>query len=80
VVYGSLTTAIVVMLSFEIGATLLLLGAQVIAVYENIEIPQPERPPVRIKSYLGQKLASLVKPVPSKVKGPRPQAKRKQPK
>jgi YihY family inner membrane protein len=36
VVYGSLTTAIVVLLSFEIGATLLLLGAQVIAEYERI--------------------------------------------
>ncbi len=37
VVYGSLTTAIVVLLSFEIGATLLLLGAQVISEYERIE-------------------------------------------
>jgi YihY family inner membrane protein len=37
VVYGSLTTAIVVLLSFEIGATLLLLGAQVIAEYERLE-------------------------------------------
>ena len=36
VVYGSLTTAIVVLLSFEIAATLLLLGAQVIAEYEQI--------------------------------------------
>jgi membrane protein len=36
VVYGSLTTSIVVLLSFEIGATLLLLGAQVIAEYERI--------------------------------------------
>lgn len=36
VVYGSLTTAIVVLLSLEIGATLLLLGAQVIAEYERI--------------------------------------------
>lgn len=37
VVYGSLTTAIVVLLSFEIAATLLLLGAQVIAEYERLE-------------------------------------------
>ena len=37
VVYGSLTSAIVVLLSFEIGATLLLLGAQVIAEYEHPE-------------------------------------------
>ncbi len=36
VVYGSLTTAIVVLLSFEIAATLLLVGAQVIAEYEKI--------------------------------------------
>jgi YihY family inner membrane protein len=37
VVYGSLTTAIIVLLSFEMGATLLLLGAQVIAEYERIK-------------------------------------------
>jgi YihY family inner membrane protein len=36
VVYGSLTTAIAVLLSLEIGATLLLLGAQVIAEYERL--------------------------------------------
>jgi uncharacterized BrkB/YihY/UPF0761 family membrane protein len=36
VVYGSLTTAIVVLLSLEIAATLLLLGAQVISEYERI--------------------------------------------
>ena len=35
-VYGSLTTAIAVMLSLEIAATLLLLGAQVIAEYERL--------------------------------------------
>lgn len=35
VVYGSLTTAIVVLLSLEVAATLLLLGAQVIAEYER---------------------------------------------
>src|SRR5450759_3435962 len=38
VVYGSLTTAIIVLLSLEVAATLLLLGAQVIAEYERIEI------------------------------------------
>jgi membrane protein len=37
VVYGSLTTAIVVLLSLEILATLLLLGAQVISEYERME-------------------------------------------
>ncbi len=36
IVYGSLTTAIIVLLSFEIAATLLLVGAQVIAEYERI--------------------------------------------
>jgi len=49
VVYGSLTTAIVVLLSLEIAATLLLFGAQVISEYERIEtgrvesVPQPFR-------------------------------------
>ena len=46
VVYGSLTTAILVLLSAEIGAILFLLGAQVIAEYERIQrqpadMPQP---------------------------------------
>jgi YihY family inner membrane protein len=36
VVYGSMSTAIVVMFSLEIGAGLLLLGAQVIAEYERV--------------------------------------------
>ncbi|HJP98722.1 MAG TPA: YihY/virulence factor BrkB family protein [Rhodanobacteraceae bacterium] len=36
VVYGSFTSVIVVLLSFEIAATLLLLGAQVIAEYERL--------------------------------------------
>jgi len=40
VVYGSLTTAIVVLFSLELGATLLLLGAQVISEYERIGLPQ----------------------------------------
>jgi membrane protein len=45
VVYGSLTTAIVVLFSLEIGATLLLLGAQVISEYERIgHAPQPDPP------------------------------------
>lgn len=35
-VYGSLTTAIVVLLSLELAATLLLFGAQVIAEYERV--------------------------------------------
>jgi uncharacterized BrkB/YihY/UPF0761 family membrane protein len=37
VVYGSLTTAIVVLLSLELAAALLLLGAQVISEYERLE-------------------------------------------
>jgi len=40
-VYGSLTTAIVVLLSLEIAAALLLLGAQVISEYERIERVTP---------------------------------------
>jgi len=36
IVYGSLTTAIVVLLSLEIAATLLLFGAQVISEYERL--------------------------------------------
>lgn len=39
VVYGSLATAIVVLLSLEIGATLLLFGAQVISEYERLARP-----------------------------------------
>ena len=37
VVYGSLTTAIAVLLSLELAATLLLLGAQVISEYERLD-------------------------------------------
>jgi YihY family inner membrane protein len=37
VVYGSLTTAIVVLFSLEVAATLLLFGAQVISEYERID-------------------------------------------
>ena len=45
VVYGSLTTAIVVLLSLEIGATALLLGAQVISEYERVgRGERPARP------------------------------------
>ncbi len=46
VVYGSLTTAIVVLLSLEIAAALLLFGAQVISEYERIGRgdEQPPRP------------------------------------
>jgi membrane protein len=44
VVYGSLATAIVVLLSLEIAATLLLLGAQVISEYERIDRPPQAEP------------------------------------
>lgn len=43
VVYGSLTTAIVVLISLDAGAALLLLGAQVIAEYERIEVGEAAR-------------------------------------
>lgn len=45
VVYGSLTTAIVVLLSLEIAATLLLFGAQVIAEYERVDEEDLHRTP-----------------------------------
>ncbi|TFW35687.1 YihY/virulence factor BrkB family protein [Massilia horti] len=45
VVYGSMTTAIVVMFSLEIGATLLLFGAQVIAEYERVGSDHPDHEP-----------------------------------
>ena len=44
VVYGSMTTAIAVMLSVEIGAIVLLLGAQVIAEFERIGRQPIDRP------------------------------------
>lgn len=37
VIYGSLATTIIILLSFEFGAIILLLGAQVIAEYERID-------------------------------------------
>jgi membrane protein len=43
VVYGSLTTAIVVLLSLEIAATLLLFGAQVISEYERLDSGRASR-------------------------------------
>ena len=45
-VYGSLTTAIAVLLSLEVGAALLLLGAQVISEYERWNtVPGAQPPP-----------------------------------
>ena len=64
ILYGSLTTAIVVLLSLEIAATLLLLGAQVIAEYERIGIAPPDAQAEGIPYRLGR-------PEPA---GPRPVA------
>jgi membrane protein len=49
-VYGSLTTSIAVMLSVELGAIVLLLGAQVIAEYERIGHQPIERTPAPMKA------------------------------
>jgi len=51
VVYGSMTTAIVVLLSLEIAATLLLLGAQVIAEYENSGTKRQDRAPRPLQTH-----------------------------
>ena len=45
VVYGSMTTAIVVMFSLEIGAILLLFGAQVISEYERVGRNEQDQEP-----------------------------------
>ena len=50
VVYGSLTTAIIVLLSLEVAATLLLLGAQVIAEYERVEILDVPKEPTPMRT------------------------------
>ncbi len=52
VVYGSLTTAIVVLLSLEVAATLLLLGAQVISEYERVGAGKAEREPGEFRTAL----------------------------
>ena len=50
VVYGSLTTAIAVLLSVEIAAIILLLGAQVIAEYERVGREPVETPPIPMRT------------------------------
>jgi membrane protein len=50
VVYGSLTTAIAVLLSLDIAATLLLLGAQVISEYERIGTGNDDTPPKPLRT------------------------------
>ena len=57
VVYGSLTTAIAVLLSAEIGAIVLLLGAQVIAEYERVGRLQPPRAAVGLHTVTPPKLS-----------------------
>ncbi len=49
-VYGSLTTAIAVLLSLELAATLLLLGAQVISEYERLANEALDTPPEPFKT------------------------------
>jgi len=48
VVYGSLATVVVVLLSLQIAATLVLLGAQVIAEYEKIGQGEAQGPPAAL--------------------------------
>jgi YihY family inner membrane protein len=50
VVYGSLTTSIVVLLSLEIAATLLLLGAQVISEFERVGVVDPKKEPTPFRT------------------------------
>jgi membrane protein len=54
-VYGSLTTSIVILLSLELAAIVLLLGAQVIAEYERLERPgrKAEPKPFRTENAAG---------------------------
>ena len=49
-VYGSFATVIVILLSFEFGAILLLLGAQVIAEYERMQRGEPVQPPTPVET------------------------------
>ena len=50
VVYGSMTTAIVVLVSVELAAIVLLLGAQVIAEYERIAREPIDAPPAPLRT------------------------------
>jgi membrane protein len=52
-VYGSLTTSVAVMLSVEIGAIMLLLGAQVIAEYERVGREPIDHDPVPMEAETG---------------------------
>jgi membrane protein len=50
VVYGSLATVIIVLFSLDLAATLLLLGAQVIAEYESIGQVDAHAPPAALRT------------------------------
>jgi len=50
-VYGSLTTAIAVLLSLDLAATLLLLGAQVISEYERVGEADPDALPKPLSNH-----------------------------
>ena len=50
-VYGSLTTAIAVLLSLDLAATLLLLGAQVISEYERVGRAAQDAPPQSLSTH-----------------------------
>jgi YihY family inner membrane protein len=50
VMYGSLATAIIVLLFLEIAAALLLLGAQVIAEYPHVTEGHADKPPVAMRT------------------------------
>lgn len=54
VVYGSLTTSIAVLISVEVGAIVLLLGAQVIAEYERIDYEPINKTPKPLKAEVVQ--------------------------
>ena len=60
-VYGSLTTSIAVLLSVEIGALVLLIGAQVIAEYERIGREPIETPgqPMKLETLQARPLPSI---------------------
>ena len=72
VVYGSLTTAIVVLLSLEIAATLVLFGAQVIAQYERLERTGSLLPPDDTDGALGSDNGVNAAPAGSRRRGGSP--------
>ena len=69
VVYGSLTTAIVVLLSLEIAATFLLLGAQVISEFERVEHGD-DSPPEAVPHLSAQGSQRAVLPWPARPSAP----------